>query len=99
MSEAIAREFSRLLTQYLGKETMREVNRKNSTVEYVNGGFCATHDYCDSNVFMWEAVCNVEGLNPETDLDQYLNDPTEFNQSWNVAKDNCFYVDQTESRA
>lgn len=87
MSQAIAREFSRLLTQYLGKGTMRQLIRKNKTAEYK--GFCASHDYCDSNVFMIEAICNHLGLDPDSiDLSEYSE---VMNQSWDMAKDNGFF--------
>ncbi len=89
-ANAIAREFSRLLTQYLGKGTMQQIIRINAKPE--NSPYCASHNYCDSNIFMWEAVCNHLGLDPDRE-DITLNEHIDLmNQAWDIAKENRFYI-------
>ena len=77
----VAREFCRILSEWLTPEQMREVITKNATPEYA--GCCATHDYCDPNQAMLDAFtacghdCTDEG-------DADLQDD-EFLSAWEIA--------------
>lgn len=52
--EELSAEFSRILNEWLGPKRIREINRRNALPEYAN--CCASHDFCDSNQAMIEAL-------------------------------------------
>lgn len=47
--------FSSILRRWIG-ENMEEVRRRNKTEEYITKGCCATHDFCDANQAMLNAL-------------------------------------------
>lgn len=80
----VAAAFSTLLRINLGRDVMAEVVRLNATPDY--SGCCATHNFCDANVIMLEAVATLKGVD-EADVDP-CDDATLdlMNQAWDIAK-------------
>lgn len=83
----LAVEFSFILREWLTEEEMKEVIRKNATVEYLDS--CASHDYCDANMAMSEAFTNViiKAFDLQDDEAVEL-----FNAGWTVAQLHNFFV-------
>ena len=92
----LAADFSRGLNEYLTEDKMAEVIARNATEAYQDGA-CATHDFCDANVFMLEAFqkvlgreytfynSDIEGSDKENENDTCL-----WNKAWEIARDNNF---------
>ena len=96
--EKLAQEFSRLLRRDFSDHEMSEVIARNATAEY--NGCCATHDFLDANMTMFEAFQNVVGrevimpgdVEENQDLDnQESSDIALCNSSWALAIKNNFY--------
>jgi hypothetical protein len=84
---SVAKEFSRLLAGHLGDDLAVAVqSNRDETCE----GVCHTHDYCDANMVMDEAMRNC-GIDPDLarDEDGEPVEPfdTEFTNLWNAAWD------------
>ena len=78
----LANNFSRVLNEWI-PEKLFEVNLRNKEKSYSEGGFCATHDFCDPNQAMINAFVSVFGREPAA-----LNkkDNALINKAWNMAK-------------
>jgi hypothetical protein len=95
----LAREFSRVLTEWLTPAEMADVNAKNAA-EY-NPIICHSHDYCDANMAMDEAFSRAFGYSP---LDDAHRDPADdgmtaenvdlINSAWDIAKALEFNADK-----
>jgi hypothetical protein len=84
-TEKIARKFAWILLRDLGIDKMQDVNMVNSKR---NDSSCATHDHCDSNEAMLEALeAYGYGYDPESDSITDI-----INESWSLAKKNNFYI-------
>lgn len=81
----VAHEFSRVLHEQLGADTMREVVQRNALPEYAR--CCASHDFCDANVYMAEAFEQVTGRAPDPASDA---DAALWNEAWEIAKSEGF---------
>lgn len=77
----LAYEFASLLRNMLSAETMEAINRRNSAAG--NDFACATHDFCDSNEVMLQAMANIdmEEFQPENREQADL-----MSAAWGVAK-------------
>lgn len=115
-AELIAFRFVDELRRYLDSELRRdlyseqwaEMRAKNATPEY-GGIVCASHDYCDANVFMAEAFEAVTLKAPvssfETDAQGNAIDPEEekqanidsalWSEAWGIAK--AYFLTAKES--
>ncbi len=83
----LAFQFSKELFDYIGIDNMVEMNRKN-TAE-VGDLICHSHDYCDANQAMLDAM---EKLNIEYDPNsKYQTDM--LNDVWQIAKRYDFFVE------
>ncbi len=78
---ALADEFAARLRAYLGADKFAEVRRLNATPAY-GGGCCASHDFCDANMIMFEAFEAIadRGHDPASQPDSDL-----WNAAWNDA--------------
>lgn len=85
---AVAREFSARVLKYIGADNMREVIRLNATADYA-GNVCASHDFCDANVFMARAFRAVTGKAINLQDQNHL---TLWGNAWSVAKENKFFT-------
>lgn len=68
LRDGIACYFAQALEQDLTAEQFAEIKRLNATPEY-SDGICASHNYCDANVFMLEAF-EAFGLSAPEDSDE-----------------------------
>jgi hypothetical protein len=82
---AVAKNFAGIITRWLTEDELRLANRLNATPAY-SDGCCATHDFCDANMAMAEAM-GMEGLDPL----EYCDDGASrlrnlWEDAWNLAK-------------
>lgn len=52
--DQLSMEFCRILSKWLEPSEIREINRRNAQPEYA--GCCASHDFCDPNQAMIDAL-------------------------------------------
>lgn len=79
----LAVNFAHLMCERLTPSQLQEANARNKTTGYAEST-CATHDFCDANQVMLEALSATTGL-PESDLN--LNDLVDStNRGWQAAK-------------
>ena len=84
----LAVKFAELLKRDLTPDQVNEAVKRNKTDEYQ--GCCATHDFCDANVYMDEALEHFTGKH-EVDVND--EDTTNlFNEAWDIAKANEFFT-------
>jgi len=85
--EKLAREFSRILSTWLGADKLREVVKRNDD-DVMNPEVCHSHDFCDANEAMDRAARKMKikiDAGSEWDADLW-------NRSWDMAKKNHFYI-------
>jgi len=85
--EKLAKEFSGILKDWTGEESIKAINEKNATRAYVDA--CASHEFCDPNTAMIEAFANVMGRSINF---QNAGDFSMINHAWSTAKENKFYI-------
>jgi hypothetical protein len=84
--EVVAKKFSEILKDWLTQKQMAEVVKRNKAE--VNEQVCHSHDFCDPNMAMWEAVESEFGK-----LNVLNEDALELmNRSWDIAKANNFWI-------
>ncbi len=81
--EVVAAEFCSVLHRWLDPATITEINRRNATPEY--GMSCATHDFCDANQAMIDALHSF-GL----EFDHHLM--ALINAAWHLARERQFAI-------
>lgn len=93
---ALSKKFSKVLKKWLGKSKMQEVVRLNKEN---NDSCCASHDYCDANMAMYEAFTKVVGRSFEFNFEELTEknaqnsaDTDLMNAAWDIAKANDFYI-------
>lgn len=77
--ELLAKEFSKVLNEWLSDDEMKEVRRLND--DEMNKDICHSHDYCDANQAMINA-CEKLGFDC---MDMQLT-----GDAWNISKNNGF---------
>lgn len=83
--ESLAGKFSEVLKSWLSKSQINAAIKKNKTEAYKN--CCASHDYCDANMTMFEAFTAIVGFEIDLQSDNHLN---LWNEAWDLAKANDF---------
>jgi hypothetical protein len=83
----LAKDFSERLADYLGFGGLAIVVERNKTPKYT--GCCASHDFCDANVFMLEAFEATFSREPDLECD---HDLAMIDDAWNMAKRQGFEV-------
>jgi hypothetical protein len=82
LPQAVGDKFAKLLRRELTPAEFSEMRRRNRDAGDVHG-FCASHDFCDANMPMAEALLVVTGCEPSFEHDAI----TElWNQAWDYAK-------------
>ena len=87
--ETAARKFADFLLRDLGPDTLREVVRRNA--EETDPLVCHTHDFCDANVDMGNAIEQVLGR----ELD--YRDAAVFDlwsAAWALARAHNFFIEE-----
>lgn len=69
---------------------MAEVNIRNQTEEYRSGNLCASHDFCDPNQAMIDAL-EYFGHSWDVDYNELIN------EAWEIAKSHRFDVEEIEA--
>jgi hypothetical protein len=77
----LAERFCKILNQWLSDEEIQEINDRNSTPEYE--GLCASHDFCDPNQAMADALESL-GLYFHPTLCEVIN------AAWDLSKSSNF---------
>lgn len=84
--DKLAIEFSKVLHSWLTPEEMTEVNIRNDEPRYKDHDCCATHDFCDANMAMVEAMTTLKyDARDESSADLW-------NAAWIQAKANKFNI-------
>jgi hypothetical protein len=78
---AIGRRFAALLLEDIGRKNLRQVDELNR--DELREGVCHSHDFCDANVVMDDAFCDVTGTRPSDKLP--VTDPL-WERAWDYAK-------------
>lgn len=95
LHEKIAKNFSAILLEWIGTDNMAEVIKRNK--EY-DPSTCASHDFCDANMAMLEAMeangypypLSEDEEVHRKEMDAYFDI---VNPAWNIAKRNNFYYE------
>lgn len=85
--EQLARKFAEILKGWLTAEQQTAVIETNKGPDYVSGKLCATHDYCDPNQAMIDAL---EAFGIELDV-QSDEQNALISDAWTIAKRNGFW--------
>jgi len=83
----LAKSFSVVLSQWLADSEISRINAANATSGY-DALVCASHDYCDANMAMLEAVSNATGI-PVDDIEVDISDARFcelLSEAWAIAK-------------
>jgi hypothetical protein len=92
----VARKFSELLLRDIGASNLDEVNLRNAVhAKQGDNGICASHDFCDANMTMLEAMAEVL----DTDENEICGGPDGMSDAtnalwiaaWDEAKANKFW--------
>lgn len=77
--QSVADRFNLILKDWLTIRQLAEVRRRNRTPDYTSA--CATHDFCDANMAMAQAIEEATGrpVDPEGDTDL-------INRAWDQAR-------------
>lgn len=93
LAERIAAVFALYLNGGIGEDNMAEVVRRNATPAYANA--CASHDFCDPNMYMLDALKAIGIPAPvdcEDGTDEHEAACALWNEAWEVAKRDYFAV-------
>lgn len=89
----LAKSFSVVLRQWLTDSDISRINAANAANGY-DPSVCASHDYCDANMAMLEAVSNATGVGVD-DIEVDISDARFcelFSEAWAIAKRGDFDV-------
>ena len=82
----VAQEFSKILTNNLAAEEMTEIIIRNEAE--ADDSICHSHDFCDPNMYMMEAIMNITGMEqPDSETESYCK---LWSDSWDLAKTASF---------
>jgi hypothetical protein len=88
-SDQLAESFANTIKEWLDPEEMEKVIARNEINIRENNGCCATHDFCDANMAMVEALSKHSLIWEMADeVQQQL-----INEAWNKAKQNKFWYE------
>tara|TARA_R110000772_G_scaffold46279_5_gene105697 strand:+ start:991 stop:1413 length:423 start_codon:yes stop_codon:yes gene_type:complete len=88
----LSTEFSYLLYKEVGIEKILEINRRNKDGDEEDFLICYSHDFCDSNMVMEEALRKTHGK----DIDIHSNESiVKWNEAWEEAKKENFFIDRS----
>lgn len=87
-TQDLANEFVIVIREWLTPEQLAEIDKRNATDDYKETGCCATHDFCDANQAMIDALerFNV-ALDIQDEAQRVLID-----DAWQIAKRDGFSV-------
>lgn len=82
--EQLAKEFAFLIRKWLTDEELEMVNALNTDVSNI----CATHDFCDPNQAMIDAL-TILGITADVQNEEQV---VLMNKAWEIAKTNNFFA-------
>lgn len=82
--ESLAIAFAEKLASWLTPEQFAEIRRRNASPEYKGTGACASHDFCDANEAMLQALEGLANDGTDSPRDGEL-DIALFNEAWRIA--------------
>jgi len=85
-TEQIARKFSDIIKSWLTPSELDEVILRNKEPKYAE--CCATHDFCEANMAMFDAMHAVLGV--ELEMENQDQEKL-FHEAWTAAKAANFY--------
>lgn len=86
----LAKAFCRQLHKQLDDGTMKVINRRNEEFEACgNHSICATHDFCDANQVMLDAIESICGF-----ADYHFAQNEMINAAWDIARKARFDADK-----
>lgn len=81
---ALAKAFASAIRAQLTPAQFTEMQRRNAS-PVLPAGACASHDFCDANMVMYEALCELAGEYLPADI--VCSDPDAlWNPAWNIAR-------------
>jgi hypothetical protein len=89
----LAKAFSEILQKEIGDDNIQQAAKLN--LKEKSSGICHSHDYCDANMVMAEAMDKVLGVNMEKDYPDMIQNETIvgiWNAAWSEAHKHGFYV-------
>jgi len=86
IDERVARKFSELLAGCIGAENLKRAAARNAKG---NRAGCASHDFCDANMVMAEAILAATGAAVDIQSD---SDARLWGASWDIAREHGFYT-------
>lgn len=88
-TNALADAFAAVLAEWLTPGEFAEMRRRNATSPY-GDLCCASHDFCDANMAMWEAWEKTAGVPPsftdEAAPERIEAEMAVWNAAWKIAK-------------
>lgn len=78
--------FSEIIREWLTEDELEEIDKRNRTDEYKNSNICATHEFCDPNQAMIDAI---EALGLEFDT-QNEQQGVAIDAAWEFSKSHGF---------
>lgn len=92
--EKLAKRFSSILKEWIGREGLAKTNIENEKwIGTEDERCCASHEHCDANMAMDQAVREVLG-DDFIDEEGFVGDDAipYWDAAWNLAKKNKFYI-------
>lgn len=85
-ARALAHEFARQLARWLSVDDLDAINAKND----IDPDHCATHDFCDPNQAMIDALdgCGYDYHGPNETQDSLID------AAWTIARENGFLTNR-----
>lgn len=87
-SDKLAREFCKVLREWLTPEEMLEVAERNRVED--RPGVCHSHDFCDANMAMLEAAKNLGYVIDDEDISDETFSDGLWNEAWDKASESGF---------
>lgn len=84
----LAREFAQRVLKDVGPENHLELKHRTEQIILRNSNVCASHDFCDANESMIEALAKF-GIELDCESDEQA---ALINEAWTIAKRNLFWM-------
>lgn len=89
----VAHKFKEIICKYISTADVKEIDRLNAA-EVIGSGVCHTHDFCDANLIMEEALTSLgvkvfaQAENSHDPDDQVMSDEaiSLWDAAWDIAK-------------
>ena len=88
----LAEVFSKVVREHLADHLEEIRHRNRASIATGDRNVCATHDFCDANMLMHEALCRCYGVKdfPASNISESETLTRLWNEAWDIAKRNEF---------